>query len=673
MTSPDHTIRKVHLIFKTHLDVGFTDYAQQVVRAYRERFIPQAIQTAAALRQQGGPRRFVWTTGAWLIHDYLRTAAPADRARLEDAIRAGDIAWHGLPFTTHTELMDADLFRHGLSLSQRLDQRFGRRTIAAKMTDVPGHTRAIVPLMAEAGLEFLHIGVNPASTPPDVPEVFVWRDAESGRDLLVMYHRGSYGDVKIVPGLDEALAFAHTGDNLGPQTPADALRDVEALQARFPSAEIVGSTLDAFALALRRVRDQLPVVTEELGDTWIHGVGSDPLKIAHFLELQRLRREWLRSGAAQHAGEGFDAFSDLLLMVPEHTWGMDIKTHLEDFATYAQPAFTQARQSPNFQRVERSWDEQRQYLRDAVSALPDALRREAESRLKASAPQPPDRAGFVRIEDLSATLDTTHFRLRIDPATGRIDRLRHNATRQQWATGDASHEGDPGSYLGLFWFEVFSQDDYARFHRDYNINKRTTSDWSIPDFTKPGMEAPAHRRWEARLVSAAVRVASSQHDFLLDLDMPAEAVQDYGAPRTLTLLITCPAAAPELHFDLRWTGKPASRLAQAAWFSFVPRLSSSTGWRLQKLGRLIDPRQVVRNGNRHLHAVEVVHLTERLRLETLDAPLVAPGTPSLLRFDNRLPALRDGVHVNLYNNVWGTNFRMWYEDDSRFRFRLAYR
>src|SRR6185312_8238584 len=135
--------------------------------------------------------------------DYLAQAAPADQARMERAITDGDVAWHGLPFTTHSELMDPSLFRYGLSLSQRLDARFGKRTIAAKMTDVPGHTRGIVPLLAEAGVEFLHIGVNAASTPPDVPPVFVWRDPASGAEIVVMY-QGNYGDVMVVPGLADA-------------------------------------------------------------------------------------------------------------------------------------------------------------------------------------------------------------------------------------------------------------------------------------------------------------------------------------------------------------------------------------------------------------------------------------------------------------------------------------
>ena len=35
------------------------------------------------------------------------------RIRMEKAIERGFIAWHGLPFTTHTELMDPGLFEYG--------------------------------------------------------------------------------------------------------------------------------------------------------------------------------------------------------------------------------------------------------------------------------------------------------------------------------------------------------------------------------------------------------------------------------------------------------------------------------------------------------------------------------------------------------------------------------
>lgn len=39
------TEKRVHLVFKTHLDIGFTDHAEKVRRHYHERFIPQAIET----------------------------------------------------------------------------------------------------------------------------------------------------------------------------------------------------------------------------------------------------------------------------------------------------------------------------------------------------------------------------------------------------------------------------------------------------------------------------------------------------------------------------------------------------------------------------------------------------------------------------------------------------
>ena len=44
----------------------------------------------------------------------------------------------------------------------------------------------------------------------------------------------------------------------------------------------------------------------------------------------------------------------------------------------------------------------------------------------------------------------------------------------------------------------------------------------------------------------------------------------------------------------------------------------------------------------------------------------------LLNFTNDLPKLEHGMHFNLYNNLWGTNFPMWYEEDMRFRFKLMY-
>ena len=52
-------VRRVHLIFKTHLDIGFTDLSRRVIRNYFECYVPAAIRVARELRDAGGPERFV--------------------------------------------------------------------------------------------------------------------------------------------------------------------------------------------------------------------------------------------------------------------------------------------------------------------------------------------------------------------------------------------------------------------------------------------------------------------------------------------------------------------------------------------------------------------------------------------------------------------------------------
>ena len=90
---------------------------------------------------------------------------------------------------------------------------------------------------------------------------------------------------------------------------------------------------------------------------------------------------------------------------------------------------------------------------------------------------------------------------------------------------------------------------------------------------------------------------------VLELQPPQEATQGYGCPATLIMRITLPDDRPMIDFDLQWFGKPACRLAEALWLSFSPKVEAPDAWKMEKLGSLISPLEVVPNGNRHLHAV----------------------------------------------------------------------
>ena len=42
-------MKEILLIFKTHLDIGFTDYAESVLQKYLEQYIPNAIRAVYEL------------------------------------------------------------------------------------------------------------------------------------------------------------------------------------------------------------------------------------------------------------------------------------------------------------------------------------------------------------------------------------------------------------------------------------------------------------------------------------------------------------------------------------------------------------------------------------------------------------------------------------------------
>ncbi len=283
-------------------------------------------------------------------------------------------------------------------------------------------------------------------------------------------------------------------------------------------------------------------------------------------------------------------------MVPEHTWGLDMKVHLHDYANYDAAAFQAARVQPNFKHMEESWAEQRTYLHDAVRALgPTAEGAEARKALARLEPAAPDMAGYAPMEDHARTIETAHFSIAIDARYGAISYLRERQTGRVWASAT--------EMLALMQYETFSGVDYERFWRQYVVNKRTVADWARPDQTKPGLPAAAHVAWQPRLLAAFEHHDEQADRVLLELAMPPEASTRYGCPEKLTIEIVLPCAEPSIHLTVQWFRKPACRLPEAIWLSFIPRVSSSGGWQMEKMGHDISPRDVVTNGNRKLHAV----------------------------------------------------------------------
>ena len=570
-------MKDVLLIFKTHLDIGFTDYSKNVMEQYLQNYIPNAIKVGYQLKNTDTP--FVWTVGSFLVWEALKH--DEDKS-VENAIKDGILRWHALPFTTHTELMSEKLFELGLSLSKKLDERFGMKTTGAKMTDVPGHTLGMIPICKRNCIKFLHIGVNPATPLPSVPPIFRWR--YNGEDIIVMY-QGDYGEVAQFD--DFIVYFAHTGDNLGPQDASSVVKVYQEIKEKYPDCNILASSIEDLARRIANIKD-LPIIEKEIGDTWIHGAGTDPQKVSRF---RRLMREI----------EGMDDIPDEavcnMLSVAEHTWGMDVKTHFPYDKYYTHQEMQALKKERK--KIEKSWQEQRDYVINAENAL------------------------NVKQDYVVAEPNLSEY----------------------------EKEDVPLSFAYEISWQLFDNVDYERYKKTY---MRCFEPWAIWDFTKVGLEDYEGGIFTAKVVSAY----SKDDEKLYKLEFESNDASKYGLP-------TFYLSEKGNNVEIKWFNKQPSRLPQAFWLKFK---NFKEEWLVQKMGAWIKPENIIYSSL--ILGIDRGVKNQDVFIESLDAPLVAPYGRRLLQYN--VQEKEQDLYFNLYNNIWNTNFPMWYEDDAIFRFKLNF-
>ncbi|HWF47924.1 MAG TPA: hypothetical protein VG168_13015, partial [Bryobacteraceae bacterium] len=157
-------------------------------------------------------------------------------------------------------------------------------------------------------------------------------------------------------------------------------------------------------------------------------------------------------------------------------------------------------------------------------------------------------------------------------------------------------------------------------------------------------------------------------------DMPSERGGLIAWPQDMYLEIILPNRDPLVHLNFSWFQKKANRLPEALWLTFRPNAPEVRNWVLEKVDRPVSPFDVVRGGNRHMHALSN-GLTYKdaqgtFSIQTLDAPVIALGERSPIAFSKNQPDIAQGIHFSLFNNAWGTNYIQWFGEDMRFRFTL---
>ena len=173
-TTTTTDLKRIHLVYMTHLDLGFTDTTRNVCDRYFDLFFPQSFNLSAALRAQCGGKPgcpvFRWTQFPWLIQEFLDGAAgcahrrrtPSELAAMEAAIAQDDVIWHANPVNWLTEVADPDLLSYGLGMRTNLNRRFNKShgRVAAKLTDTTGMSRSAIPTFVDSNVTAIHIGYS---------------------------------------------------------------------------------------------------------------------------------------------------------------------------------------------------------------------------------------------------------------------------------------------------------------------------------------------------------------------------------------------------------------------------------------------------------------------------------------------------------------------------------
>eukprot|EP00026_Physarum_polycephalum_P002020 Phypoly_transcript_02024.p1 GENE.Phypoly_transcript_02024~~Phypoly_transcript_02024.p1 ORF type:complete len:530 (+),score=58.15 Phypoly_transcript_02024:1219-2808(+) len=518
------------------------------------------------------------------------------------------------------------------------------------------------------------------------------KDNETETEVIPPKHSGGYpdnpgtsaaqpgglsrGDCVTIRGFRQALCWAFRTDNSGPpEDLTEVLFDFELTRTQFPGAVVVASTFDNFINELIPFKSNLPVFTEEIGDVWLQGIASDPYKMAQYRTITRARAECIASGKCDIDDPVMKNMSRWLIKPPEHTWGLpnvgDGQTSL-----WSNSQFEKSRNQQIYLNCESAWIEQRNFNNLAVDTLVEAKHPLADvvlEQLAALEPQRPSTAGYTQITDFAAQHTCFGSVIMFDKS-GAIMNLT-DQSNESWASAT--------SLLGKLVYTTWDESGY-----------NSTLPCNLVLGGKPGSNEahPVNSDWETSVVSMWQYSSGGQScSFLVQVAMDNETVANYGGfPEAwITYNISSSAEQLAVNIDYQWFSKTSTRLAESFMLDFTPPQKWGYSWQMNKLGSSVSPTEVMQGGSQSQHGVwegvayvPATSSGKTFKVLTSDVPLVSPitTTMSATPLVNSVEPLSGevlGFGFNLFNNVWDTNYLLWYPlltaegKDQRLRFQMV--
>ena len=382
-------VTDIVVVFKMHVDIGYTNWAEGVLQEYCNDMLDETLRSIDETSDLPEPEQFVWTIPAWPLK-YMLEHCPAEKlVKLEKAIKDERIVPHALPITFETEASDLENLVRGLSYASEINKRYGLpQARDAKLTDVPSHSHILPTLLKNAGVDFLHLGCNPGSASPKVPNLFWWQGPDGSR-LLTFYWAEYYGSGILPPEgwpYKTWLAMIHTHENTGAPSPEDVAELLKTAKEKLPDVNIKIGRLSDFFDLLMKEEPELPIVTGDMPDTWIHGYMSKPreTKLSKYLQRETYNTEILNSqlnlwGVSNFSvGPYINEAAENMILYDEHTFGAAM-THADQHKWTYEDEFKINKSLGNYDFIEGTWIEKGNRIRNAEKIIVPLMKHELKN------------------------------------------------------------------------------------------------------------------------------------------------------------------------------------------------------------------------------------------------------------------------------------------------------
>ncbi|RBL90107.1 glycoside hydrolase family 38 N-terminal domain-containing protein [Chitinophaga flava] len=731
-TQKDTAVREIILVFKTHFDIGYTDFAEAVVQKYSTSMIQHALEVVDKNKALDANRKFVWTVSGWPMQQILQRSEPEIATRVKQMLSNGNFAVHALPFSIQTESADPEMLVRGMNISSGLVRNAGLPLPRdAKMSDVPSHSWILPTLLTHAGVKMLHIGCNPASQSPQLPLLFWWQGPDSSR-LMTMYWAKNYGTSLLPPPgwpCKTWLALMQTNDNDGPPSPEEVDRIIADAHKLAPNARVRVGRISDFYDAVMKENPQLPVVKGDMPDTWIHGFMSMPREVKSNRKISADLFTWQSLNTLYHlwTSKGYSINTPLQkaydnnLLFNEHTFGMAMSHAGSGVWAYGD-AFEQMRAQGVYDDIETSWKEKSNRVFTAENTVTPYLNRVLRElaqepgvngkRIFVYNPLPWTRGGLVTLhassdwnpgnavkdiatgeiipvsnknnviqfiaKDIPAsgyrnyqlikqdapmgtalsmnetthTIENKYFRIQLDTEHGAI------ASMLDKNSGRELVDRNSGYGFGQYVYERFSKQDADDYTASYV--KAFHQEWADAELGRPALTPGPHitvKGGHARTVFSSSPVSVSATMFF---------EPDANVQHRYSITATLYENSPELELIWSINGKPAEPWPEAGWISF-PLNVSHPSFRLGRLGGITDPATDFVKGSNldygflNTGMAVIDDKGAGVSLFSPDAPGVSLGRTGLWKYSSDYVPHQPNVFINLYNNLWSTNFTEWIE------------